>query len=29
MYVEISIPIGFGTLAMNLGASCCANIFTK
>jgi hypothetical protein len=29
MYVEISIPIGFGTLAMNLGADCCSDIFTK
>jgi hypothetical protein len=28
-YVEISIPIGFGTLAINLGVGCCADIFTK
>jgi len=29
MYVEISIPIGFGSLSINLGADCCADIFTK
>ena len=29
MYVEISIPLGFGSLSMNLGAYCCADIFTK
>ena len=29
MYVEISIPIGYGSLVVNLGAYCCADIFTK
>jgi hypothetical protein len=29
IYVEISIPIGFGVLTTNLGAYCCADIFTK
>ena len=29
VYVEMSIPIGFGSLAINLGADCCADIFTK
>ena len=29
MYVEISIPIGYGSLSINLGAKCCADIFTK
>jgi hypothetical protein len=29
MYQEISIPIGHGTLTMNLGADWCADIFTK
>jgi len=28
-YVEISIPLGYGSLAANLGANCCAEIFTK
>lgn len=29
VYVEISIPIGYGSLVINLGADCCADIFTK
>lgn len=29
MYVEMSIPLGYGSLSINLGTYCCADIFTK
>lgn len=29
MYIEITYQLGFGTLTMNLGAECCAEIFIK